>query len=59
MEVSRAQRNEYIAEITRELAKMAQDDGSTFLAYLLDLAALEADEQSELAKSRRTLAPCP
>jgi hypothetical protein len=33
----------YIAEITSDLARLARDNGFSELAYLLDLARLEAE----------------
>jgi hypothetical protein len=40
------QRAEYIAEMTAGLAKMARDEGLHMLAYILDVAKLEAEECS-------------
>lgn len=35
----------YIAEMARELAKMARADGDATLSYLLEVAALEARDE--------------
>lgn len=40
----------YIAQMTRELSKVADDDGLEFLAYLLKLAHLEAQAHSDVRR---------
>ena len=42
---------EYIAELCADLARMARGDGLDTLAYLLDMARLEAQSVTQQAKS--------
>ena len=42
-QASRLQVAEYVAELTRELAKMARNSELDTIAYLLDIVRLEAD----------------
>lgn len=42
---------EYIAELTNELAKLARRSRLDLLAYLLDIASLEARSEAERART--------
>jgi hypothetical protein len=43
---------DYISAMTRELAQLAKRNGLAPLAYILDMARLEADEVSKSASHR-------
>jgi hypothetical protein len=43
----------YIAELTHDLAKLARDNGLSELAYLLDVARLEAEMNAGRAVAPR------
>lgn len=43
----------YIGELTKELAHLARADGCEMLAYMLEVAALEAEAMSGVPKGHR------
>ena len=50
--VARGDVADYVGEMVRELARMAKDSDMTVLAYLLDLAEVEARTVSLIAVNR-------
>ena len=50
MRISDHDRVAYIGEMTQQLAEMARTDGFDVLAYLLEMAKLEAEEAEAAIK---------
>ncbi len=52
--IPRARGGDYIAELTSDLARLARENGLTELAYLLDIARLEAEMNAGKAVTPRS-----
>ena len=52
--ISKAKTAEYVCAHTKELARLAKDAGLENLAYLLEVAALEAETQLAPTQTKET-----